>query len=117
VVHQRFHGPAGQRLVVRLEGHQVVQPQPFQAVGQAAGEPPPAPADDDHVEQSLLHRQVTLHFDHEGGAAEQVGQQRAEQAVPVAQGFAFDGHRMVLFVTTRLYEQLCTMAPFSLFLR
>jgi hypothetical protein len=80
--------------VVRLERHQVVRPQTFQAIGQATGEAPPAPPHDHHIEQLLLYREVALDLDDERRAAEEVGQEQAEQTVPVAQGLALDGHRM-----------------------
>jgi hypothetical protein len=47
---QFLYGPVVQRFVVRLEGHQVVRPQSFQAIGQASGEPPSPAAHDHHVE-------------------------------------------------------------------
>jgi hypothetical protein len=40
----------------------------------------------------LLHGQVRFNFDNEGRTAEEVGQQQAEQAVPVAQCLPFAGH-------------------------
>jgi hypothetical protein len=81
----------------------VVGPQPLQAVGQVAVEPPRAPAHDRHVEQLLLHGQVALDFDGEGRAAEEVGQLQAERAVPVAQRLPLDGHRTALLGRARLY--------------
>jgi hypothetical protein len=68
-------GPVVQRLAVRLEADQVVLGQLLQPIGQDAGEPPAATADDDHVEQLLLLGQIAFHFDHEGRAGEEVGQE------------------------------------------
>ena len=101
---QLLHGPAVQRLAVRLEGDQVVRQQPLQAIGQAARESPTATAYDHHIEQLLLHRQVRFDFDREGRTAEEVDQQQAEQAVPVTQCFPFAGHRTPLRVGDRLYR-------------
>jgi hypothetical protein len=36
----------------------------------------------------LLHRQVAFDFDHEGRAAEEIGQEQSEQPVPIAQRLA-----------------------------
>jgi hypothetical protein len=80
---QFLHGPAVQRLVVRFEGHQVVRPQALQPVGQPADKAPPAPPHDHHAEQLLLHRQVALDLDAERRAGEEVGEEQAEQPVPV----------------------------------
>jgi hypothetical protein len=79
-----------------FERHQVVRSQPFQAIGQSTGEAAAAAADDQHVEQLLLHRQVTLDIDHEGRAGEEVGQEQPEESVPVAQWLALDSHRRAL---------------------
>ena len=89
---QLLHRPGVQGLATGLERDQVVGPEPAQPVGQPAGKPPPAAADDDHVEKLLLDRQVALDLDHEWGAGEEVGEQQAEQAVPVPQRLLLVGH-------------------------
>ena len=53
--------------------------------------PTPA-ADDDHIEELLLLGQVALDLDDERQAGEVVGQEQAEQPVPVPQGIAVKGH-------------------------
>ena len=70
--------------MVRLEADQVVRRQIVQPVRQAAGEPPAAAAQDHHVEELLLLGQVALDFDGKGGIGEEVGEEQAEQAMPVA---------------------------------
>ena len=62
---QLLDGPGVERLVVRLEGDQVVRRQLLEAVGQAVGERPGSASHDDHVEELLLDRQVALDLDHE----------------------------------------------------
>ncbi len=75
----------------------------FEAIRQPAGEAPAAATHDQHIEQLLLNRKVALEFARKGRAAEEVGQQQAEQPVPVAQHFALIAHPMALQNRARLY--------------
>jgi hypothetical protein len=66
-----------------------------QPVGEGAREPPSA-ADDHHVKELLLLGQVALHLHDERRAGEEVGQQQAEQPVPIPQRLPLPSHRTAL---------------------
>ena len=115
VADQFLHRPGVQGLAMRFEGDQVVRRQVVQPVGQTAREPPTAPAQDYHVEKLLLLRQVALHFHRERRVGEEVHEEQAEQAMPVAQGIPIDGHRTALLVLIELcslrWRRRCAGGP------
>jgi hypothetical protein len=88
---------------VRLEGDEVVFGQTVQPIGQTAHKAPAAAAQDHYVEELLLFRQVAFDLHDERRPGEKVGQEQAEESMPVAQCIPIVGHRTVLLVLARFY--------------
>src|SRR5439155_24892570 len=63
-----------------------------QSVGQTNDESAAAATHDHHIQELLLLRQIALDLHGERRIGEEIGQKEAEQAVPVTQSIAINGH-------------------------
>src|SRR5437870_11610535 len=78
-----LQSPVVERLPVGFKCEQVAGRQRIEAVRQPPPEAAWPLAQDDHVENLLLLRQILLQLDLKRRAGEEVGQEEAEESVPV----------------------------------